>query len=129
MSTIPAPKFFDSLFFFFFLFCFVFVFVSKTLLLTLSLFGIIRELKTKATATETKTSLKNITSFYLCYFASFNSSNFYKSGNYSGNKLVGVAFELRKKMKNSPPCTHVLHKTLNVVISRCCFAEDSKEMY
>ena len=44
-------------------------------------------------------------------------------------KLVGVAYKLRKKMKNSPPCVHVLHKTLNVVISRCCFAGDDKEMY
>ena len=36
---------------------------------------------------------------------------------------------LRKKMKNSPSCVHGLHKTLNVVISRCCFVEDGKEMY
>ena len=26
-------------------------------------------------------------------------------------------------------CDHVLNKTLNLVISRCCFAEDGKEMY
>ena len=32
-------------------------------------------------------------------------------------------------MKNSPSCVHVLHKTLNVVISRCCFVEDGKETY
>ena len=32
-------------------------------------------------------------------------------------------------MKNSPLCAHVLHKTLNLVISRCCFADDGKEMY
>ena len=49
--------------------------------------------------------------------------------NYPGTKLVGLAYKLRKKMKNSPSCVHVLHKTLNVVISRCCFAEDGKEMY
>ena len=49
--------------------------------------------------------------------------------NYPGNKLVGAAYKLRKEMKNSPSCVHVLHKTFNVVISRCCFAEDSKEMY
>ena len=36
---------------------------------------------------------------------------------------------MRKKMKNLPLCVHVLHKTFNVVISRCCFAEDDKEMY
>ena len=30
---------------------------------------------------------------------------------------VGVAYKLRKKMKNSPSCVHVLYKILNVVIS------------
>ena len=50
--------------------------------------------------------------------------------NYPGTKLVGVAYKLSlKEMKNSPSCVHVLHKTLNVVISRCCFEEDGKEMY
>ena len=49
--------------------------------------------------------------------------------NYPGTKLVGVAYKLGKKMKNSPSYVHVLHKTLNVVISRCCFAEDGKEMH
>ena len=49
--------------------------------------------------------------------------------NNPGTKFVVVAYKLRKKMKNSPSCVHVLHKTLNVVISRCCFAEDGKEMY
>ena len=29
----------------------------------------------------------------------------------------------------SMSCAHVLHKTLNLVISRCCFAEDGEEMY
>ena len=46
-----------------------------------------------------------------------------------GTKLVGVAYKLRNKMKNSPSSVDVLHKTLNVVISRCCFVEDGKEMY
>ena len=32
-------------------------------------------------------------------------------------------------MKNSPLCAHVHHKTVNLVISRCCFAVDGKEMY
>ena len=32
-------------------------------------------------------------------------------------------------MKSSPSCVHVLQKNLNVVIPRCCFAEDGKEMY
>ena len=32
-------------------------------------------------------------------------------------------------MKNSLSWVQVLHNTLNLVISRCCFAEDDKEMY
>ena len=49
--------------------------------------------------------------------------------NYPVTKLVGVAYKLRKKMKNSPSSVDILYKTLNVVISRCCFVEDGKEMY
>ena len=49
--------------------------------------------------------------------------------NYPGTKLDDVAYKLRMKMKNSPSCVHVLHKTLDVVISRCCFAEAGKEVY
>ena len=43
----------------------------------------------------------------------FNSFNFYRN---PGTKLVRLAFELRKRMKNSPSCARVLHKTLNLVI-------------
>ena len=43
-------------------------------------------------------------------------------------KLLRVALKLRERMKNSPACVHVLHKTLNLVISGF-FAEDSKEIY
>ena len=32
-------------------------------------------------------------------------------------------------MKNSPSGVHVLYRTLNLVISRCCFAEEGIEMY
>ena len=79
------------------------------------------------TAMETKTSLENIAS---CYFVIFSThSTCAKTANYPGTKLVGVVFELRKKFENSALCVHVLHKTLNLVISRCCFAEDGKEMY
>ena len=60
---------------------------------------------------------------------SFYKAETTKMANYLGTKLVGVAYKLRKKMKNSPLSVHVLRKTLNVVISRCCFAEDGKEMY
>ena len=82
------------------------------------------------TATATKTSPENISLFHLCYFTIISTrSIFTKMANYSGIKLLGVAYKLKKKMKNSLSCVHVLHKTLNVVISRCYFAEDSKEMY
>ena len=66
-----------------------------------------------------KTSPENISLFYLCYFAIIsNHSTFTKMANYLGTKLVGVAYKLRKKIRNSPLCVHVLQKTLNVVISR-----------
>ena len=77
------------------------------------------------TAMETTTPLKNMVS---CYFVIFiTHSTCPKTANYPGTKLVGVAFELRKKFENQC-CVHVLHKTLNLVISHCCFAEDGKEM-
>ena len=49
--------------------------------------------------------------------------------NYPGTKLVGMAYKLRKKTKTSSLYVHVLHKALNVIISRYCFAGDGKEMY
>ena len=85
---------------------------------------------TTATATATKTSSENISLFHLCYYAIISTRlTFTKMANYPGTKLVGVASKLKKKMKNSPSCVHVLHKTLNVVIPLCRFAEDGKEMY
>ena len=49
---------------------------------------------------------------------------------YPGTKVIGTAFKMGRKMKNSPLCAHVIQKTLNLVISHiCCFADDSKEMY
>ena len=32
-------------------------------------------------------------------------------------KLLGMTFKLKQKMRNLPSCAHVLHKTLNLVIS------------
>ena len=78
-------------------------------------------------ATATKTLPENIPLFHLCYFAIISTrSTFTKMANYPGTKLVGVAYKLRKKMKNSPLSVDVLHKTLNVVISHCCFSEAKK---
>ena len=66
----------------------------------------------------------------MCYFAIIlTHSTCTQTTNYPETKLVGVPFKLRKRMKNSLSCVHVLHKTLNLVISRCCFAGDDKEMY
>ena len=48
--------------------------------------------------------------------------------NYPGREQVEMAFKLRQRMKNLPPYTHVLPKTLNLVISRCCVAEYGEEM-
>ena len=41
----------------------------------------------------------------------------------------GVQVKKENEKQNSPSCAHVLQKTLNFVISRCCFAEGGKEMY
>ena len=91
----------------------------------------IRELKQRRRQRQRKRHAK-IYFYFICATSRFNistHSTFTKMVNFPGTKLVGVAYKLRKKMKNSPWCVHVLHKTLNVVISRCCFAEDGKEMY
>ena len=61
---------------------------------------------TTMTATATKTSLENITSRYFYYF---------------------VTIPVRLSC-DSPSCANVPHNILNLVISRCCFADDSKEM-
>ena len=58
------------------------------------------------------------------YSNAFNSSNV--------NELVELllvvtTFKARKRKKNSPSCAHVLRKTLNLVISRRCLAEEVKE--
>ena len=78
----------------------------------------------------TKTSLEKVTSRFFCYFAIIPiRSTCTTWAKYPGTKLIGVAFKLGRRMKNSPSCAHILHKTLNLVISRCCFAENGKEMY
>ena len=71
-------------------------------------------------ATATKTSPENMSILFVLLCDYFNSLNFYKNGELSRNK---------KENENSPSCVDVLHKILNLVITRCCFAEDGKEMY
>ena len=80
--------------------------------------------------TATLTSLKNTTLFLLCYLTIISTrSSPTETANYPGTRLVGVTFKLRKRMKDSPSFVHVLHKTFNLVISRCCFGEGGKVMY
>ena len=54
--------------------------------------------------------------------------------NYSGTVFVGdgVHVQMQKgklTFTDVPTSVHFLHKTLNLVISRCCFAKNGKEMY
>ena len=75
-------------------------------------------------------SPENISLFHLCHFTILSTREaFTKMANYPATILVEVAYKLRKKMKHSPSSVDVLHKTLNLVISRFCLAEDGKEMY
>ena len=43
-------------------------------------------------------------------------------------KLLLAALNLGEKNENLSPSADVLHNTTNLVISRCCFADDGKEM-
>ena len=79
----------------------------------------------------TKTSLANISSrFYFYYFViipiRFTCTMW---PNYPVREEVGTAFKLRQRIKYLPSCAHGLHKTLNLVISSCCLAEDGEEKY
>ena len=47
---------------------------------------------------------------------------------YPGTEMIETPFNLGWRMKNSPSA-HVLHKTLNLVISRCRFADNDKDLY
>ena len=49
--------------------------------------------------------------------------------NYPVTEEVGTAFKLIQGIKYLPLCAHGLHKTLNLVSSRCCLAEDGDEKY
>ena len=81
----------------------------------------------------TKMSFERITLFTfsdMCNFAIISTcSTSTETANYMGTKLVGVPFKMRNRMKNSLLCVHILHKTLNLVISCCCFTENGKELY
>ena len=86
--------------------------------------GTIRDFKKPRRQRQRKpTSLENISSRYLYYFvivAICSTCTMWPS--YPVTEQRGTAFKLRQRMKNLPSCDHVLHKTLNLVISRCCLA-------
>ena len=48
--------------------------------------------------------------------------------NYPGSKVVSAALNFTNRKENKSSCVHVLHKALNAVITRRCFAEDDKEI-
>ena len=43
-------------------------------------------------------------------------------------KPLRAVLNFGEKNENLPPGADVLHNTSNLVISRCCFADDGKEM-
>ena len=49
-------------------------------------------------------------------------------GNSSKMTPVGTALHFRRENENLSSSADVLHKTKNLAISRCCFADDGKEM-
>ena len=87
-----------------------------------------RELKERQRRHQRKRHLK-IKLHFICATSRLFRPLQQKIANYPGTKLVRVTFELTKRMKNSPSGVHVLHTTLNLVISHCCFAEEGIEMY
>ena len=58
----------------------------------------------------------------------FNSFNFTQTKNYPGTKLVGVV-QVKKENETFTVVCSRSPQTLELVISRCCFAEDAREMY
>ena len=80
--------------------------------------------------TNENVTAENITLFHSCSFVIISTcSTSTEMEIFPGTKMVGVAFKLRKKTKNSLFCAHILYKTLNFIISRCCFVGDSNKMY
>jgi len=74
-------------------------------------------------------TLKMTSKYFKLVRDSFNSFNLSNVAEQSGADSVRTTLQFRSKKENSLSCVCVLHKTLNLVIARCCFAEDGKEMY
>ena len=58
-----------------------------------------------------------------------NSFNLYNVTELSSNRTGGNGVQVETENENLPSCAQVLHKTLNLVISRYCLANYSEEMY
>ena len=70
-----------------------------------------------------KTPLENISSHNLYYFVIISiRSTCSMWPNYSATEQLGTVFLLAQRMQNLPSCVHVLQNTLNLILSRCCFA-------
>ena len=64
---------------------------------------------------------------YELFMKSRHSARCDKNGELSRNQIGRSGVQRKKEMINSRPSSvDILHKTLNVVISRCCFAADGK---
>ena len=74
---------------------------------------------------------KNVTRNY--HFISFvllhDYFNFYKNGKLSRNQIGRSGGQVKKENEKFIAVRSRSPQNLNVVISHCCFAEDSKEMY
>ena len=74
----------------------------------------IREFKAATTAAATNQnadSINSITSRELNYGAVIPTQTSRMCVNYLGTLLIGTAFKFRQRIKKSPSCVHVLHKT------------------
>ena len=93
---------------------------------------LIRDLTNGRRQRQRKRHLK-IYLFHLCYFAIVltRSTSTLVNEKLPMNQIGSSGVQVKKENENVtvPSCLHVLHKTLNLVISRCCFAEDRREMY
>ena len=59
----------------------------------------------------------------------FNSLNFYRNDELSRNQIGRSGVHVKKENEKFTVVRSSSPQNLNVVISRCCFAEDGKEMY
>ena len=81
------------------------------------------------TAMATRTSCKNINSRYCDHFATIpNFLIWQRCGSPSEMKPLRAAVNLGEKHENLCPSADGLHNTSNLVISRCSFADDGKEI-